>query len=62
MTVTCIAAWALVLLLLPLHLLIWATESRHTRIQRWRREGLSWAAIAARLGCAPSTARRWAAA
>jgi len=60
MTATCLLAWAAVLLLLPLHCLLWATESRHTRITRWRRSGASWAAIATRLGCSPSTARRWA--
>jgi DNA-binding NarL/FixJ family response regulator len=54
--------WALVLLLLPLHLLLWATESRHTRIQRLRRQGHTWKAIAARYGVSPSTAKRWAAA
>jgi hypothetical protein len=60
MSITCLLAWAAVLLLLPLHLLLWATESRHTRIQRWRRQGLTWAACAERLGCSPTTARRWA--
>lgn len=50
--------WVLVLLLLPLHLLLWATESRHTRIQRLRRQGQTWKQIAARLSCSPSTAKR----
>jgi len=53
-------AWALVLLLFPVVLLLWATESRHTRITRWRRSGMTWKAIAARLKCSESTARRWA--
>ena len=60
MTFTCLLAWAAVLLLLPLHALLWATESRSTRLRRWRRAGLSWRACAARLGVSPSTARRWA--
>jgi len=60
MTTTCLMAWAAVLLLLPVYVLLWATESRHTRINRWRAQGCTWKAIAARLGCSPSTARRWA--
>lgn len=60
MTTSCVLAWAVVLVLLPITVLLWATESRHTRIQRWRRNGLSWTEIANRLGCARSTARRWA--
>jgi len=62
MTTTCLLAWAAVLLLLPVHLLLWATESRHTKIQRWRLQGQTWKQISDRLGCAPSTARRWASA
>ena len=52
--------WALVLLMLPIHLLLWATESRHTRIQRLRRQGLTWQTIATRYGVSTSTVRRWA--
>jgi hypothetical protein len=60
MTITCAAAWALALLLLPL-IVIWnLTESRHTKIRRWRQQGQTWQAIATRLGCSPTTARRWA--
>ena len=60
MSATGIAAWALALLLFPLLLLAWATESRHTKIRRWRRQGLTWQQVATRLGCSASTARRWA--
>ena len=56
---TCFTVWVLVVLLMPLHLLLWATESRHTRIQRMRRSGATWKAISERYGCSPSTARRW---
>jgi hypothetical protein len=60
---TTIAA-ALWLLFIPVAVLIavtlWATESRHTRINRWRSQGCTWATIAARLNCSLSTARRWA--
>jgi hypothetical protein len=57
---TATICWVLVLLLLPLHLLLWATESRHTRIKRWRKQGQTWPQIATKLGCSPTTARRWA--
>jgi hypothetical protein len=62
MTTTTYMAWGAALLLLPLIFLFWLTEPRHARIRRWRRQGLTWACIAKRLGCSPSTARRWAAA
>ncbi|MEY4359792.1 MAG: Synechococcus phage [Cyanobacteriota bacterium] len=61
MSATCIAAWLLALLLLPVLILLWATESRGQRIRRWRRSGATWKAIATRYGVSPSTARRWAA-
>jgi len=60
MSFTCIAAWALALLLLPLLVLAWASESRSTRINRWRRSGATWATIATRYGVSATTARRWA--
>jgi hypothetical protein len=50
MSITCIAAWAAVLLLFPLVVLLWATESREQRIRRWHRHGMSQRAIAQRLG------------
>lgn len=59
-TITCLLATLLALLTLPLALLFWATESRHTRIQRMRRNGWTWRRIADRYGCSQSTARRWA--
>ena len=55
-------AWVLVLLTLPLVVLLWATESRHQRITRLRRNGHTWKAIANRYGVSQSTARRWASA
>jgi DNA-binding CsgD family transcriptional regulator len=58
MTITCLAAWALALLLLPFTLLAWASESRNQRARRWRRSGLTQQAIATRLGCSRSTVRR----
>jgi len=60
MTTTCLLAWAAVLLLLPVLFLLWLTESRSTKINRWRSQGQTWKAIAIRLGCSPTTARRWA--
>lgn len=60
MNAACFLAWAAALLLLPALILLWATESRPQRIRRWRAQGMTWAAISGRLGCSPSTARRWA--
>jgi ABC-type spermidine/putrescine transport system permease subunit II len=48
----------LVLLLFPLLILLWATESRQQRARRWRRDGWTYRAIAERLGCSQTTARR----
>jgi len=50
MSITCIAATLLALLLFPLLFLAWATESRTDRARRWRR--------ADRLGCSRTTVRR----
>lgn len=58
MSITCIAAWAVALLLLPLIVLAWAMETRQQRARRWRRDGLTQQAIADRLGCSRSTVRR----
>lgn len=58
MTITCIAAWAVALLLLPIVILLWATESRQQRARRWRRDGLTQQAIGDRLGCSRTTVRR----
>jgi len=43
--------WALALLLLPVLLLTWILETKRDRARRWRRQGLSQARIADRLGC-----------
>lgn len=58
MTITCFAAWALALLLLPFIVLAWASESRQQRARRWRRDGLTQQSIADRLGCSRTTVRR----
>jgi DNA-binding CsgD family transcriptional regulator len=50
MTTTCLLAWAAVLLLMPIIVLAWATESQGERARRWRRSGHSQQAIADRLG------------
>jgi hypothetical protein len=49
MTITCLMAWALALLLLPALLLGWATESQPERIRRLHRSGLSQRRIAQQL-------------
>jgi len=51
MTTTCLAAWALALLLLPVLFIAWTLESDQDRARRWRRSGLSQQRIAERLGC-----------
>jgi len=48
----------LCLLLLPVLVLLWATESREQRARRWRRSGLTQQAIADRLGCSRRTVGR----
>lgn len=58
MSITCIAAWAIALLLLPIVVLLWVSESREQRARRWRRQGLTQQAIADRLGCSRTTVRR----
>ena len=58
MSIPCILAWAVALLLLPLIVLAWAAESRQQRARRWRRDGLTQQQIATRLGVSRSTVRR----
>jgi AraC-like DNA-binding protein len=58
MSITCIAAWVAVLILLPIVVLLWATESRQQRAKRWRSYGWTQQAIADRLGCSRTTVRR----
>ena len=58
MSITCIAATLLALLLLPAIVLLWATESREQRARRWRRDGWTQQRIADRLGCSRTTVRR----
>jgi DNA invertase Pin-like site-specific DNA recombinase len=58
MSIACLAAWVAVLILLPIVVLLWATESRQQRARRWRQAGLTQQAIADRLGCSRSTVRR----
>ena len=57
MTATTIAV-LIALLLLPVLILLWATESRQQRARRWRRDGWTQQAIADRLGCSRTTVRR----
>jgi hypothetical protein len=58
MTFATAAALFLALILLPLIVLAWASESRSQRAKRWRRSGMTQQAIADRLGVSRSTARR----
>ena len=59
---TNVLVWALVILLLPVHLILWATESKGTTVRRLRRQGQTWKQIAAKFTVSPTTVRRWAAA
>ena len=58
-TITTGAAIVAALLLLPLVVLLWATESPRQRARRMHRRGHSFRAIARRVGRAPSTVHRW---
>ena len=58
MSITCLAAWVAALILLPIVILLWATENRQQRARRWRKNGLTQQAIADRLSCSRSTVRR----
>ena len=58
-TITTGAAIVAALLLLPLVVLLWATESPRQRARRMRRRGHSYRTIGARLGVAHTTARRY---
>jgi hypothetical protein len=58
MSITCLAAWVAVFVLLPILVLCWATESRQQRARRWRQAGLTQQRIADRLSCSRSTVRR----
>jgi DNA-binding CsgD family transcriptional regulator len=50
-TIVCALLWVLTPLLIVLAVIAWATESNRDRARRWRRQGLSQARIAERLGC-----------
>ena len=58
MTTTCLLAWAAVLLLLPIVILFWLTESRTQRARRLRSYGWSQQRVADHLGCSRTTVRR----
>ena len=58
MSITCLAAWMAALILLPVLVLLWASESRQQRARRWRRDGWTQQRIADRLGCSRTTVRR----
>lgn len=58
MTMTTTIALLIALLLLPVLILLWATEDRRQRAKRWRSYGWSQQRIADRLGCSRTTVRR----
>jgi Transcriptional regulator, contains sigma factor-related N-terminal domain len=58
MSITCLAATIAAIILLPLLVLLWLTETRRQRARRWRSYGWSQQRIAERLGCSRTTVRR----
>lgn len=58
MTTTCLLAWAAILLLLPVLIILWATESRQQRARRLRSYGWTQQRCADHLGCSRTTVRR----
>ena len=57
--ITTIMAAILALIVLPVLILLWATESPQQRARRMRAAGQSFRAIGASLGISHTTARRW---
>jgi DNA-binding CsgD family transcriptional regulator len=58
MSITCLAATIAAIILLPLLVLLWLTETRRQRAKRWRSYGWSQQRIAEQLGCSRTTVRR----
>lgn len=61
-TILTLIATILALLLVPILILAWATETRAERARRWHRKGLSQRAIAERLNCSRYKVRQMLAA
>ena len=59
MTITTMAAVLAAFFVLPIVVLLWATESPQQRARRMRRRGHSYRTIGDRLGVAHTTARRY---
>lgn len=59
MTITTLAAVLAAFFVLPIVVLLWATESPQQRARRMRRRGHTFRTIAGRLHVSPSTARRY---
>jgi len=57
-SIPCIAAWAAVLLLLPIVILLWATESAEQRAKRLRSYGWTQRRIAEHMGISRSRVQR----
>jgi len=56
---TCVAAYAAALLMLPVLILLWITETKQQRAKRWRKQGRTYKVIAERLKVSPTTARKY---
>ena len=57
---TCVLAWAVALLLLPVLVLFHLTKSKPQRVREMRQRGWTWKQCADRYGVSATTARRWA--
>jgi hypothetical protein len=51
MSISCLAAWLLLPLIVLVGVALWLSETRPQRIRRWRSAGMTQKAIAERLGC-----------
>ena len=58
MTIPCLLAWVAVILLLPITILLWLTESRQQRVKRLKKQGWTQQRIANHLKMSRSTIRR----
>ena len=58
MTISCIAYWLLLPLLVLVAAAYWLTETRTQRIRRWRGAGMTQKAIAQRLNCSVYQVRK----
>ncbi len=59
MSLACLLAWFVLLITLPIVILFWITESKQQKAKRMRNNGATYKAIANRINCSATTARRY---